>query len=394
MRTETIRAAQLVKTARLDSRYYLSEGVKAAARLDRAVNRGIDCSPLGGENGLAEVWQPGRFVKKEAAREEEGAPYLRPYDVFEYLPRAADYLSVRRTPDYEKCVLKRGMILQSCSGRNLGPAVFVDAYLAKFIVGSDMIRIEIKDETMRYYILAYLQSETGQQLLTQGKTGAVIDHVSKDHIKDLSIPFVDNKIRDAITSKMAEAIKLRESARLGIDSALSKFEQNLPRIKRRFPEKNGWTVRAKNLTNRLDAASYDPLVKAVRKDLKAMGGVKVDTVAEVVKPSGWYKTNYVEKAYGHPILSGTQLLQAKPINLRYIAPKALKNPSKFILHKGWIAYQADGRAEDGLGLPVMITSDRDGWLASGHVGRIKKKEGTDLNWLFLALRSQAALTGC
>lgn len=35
--------------------------------------------------------------------------------------------------------------------------------------------------------------------------------------------------------------------------------------------------------------------------------------------------------------------------------------------KGFIAYQADEQAREALGLPVMITSDRDFWLANGQV---------------------------
>src|SRR2546422_6560736 len=47
-----------------------------------------------------------------------------------------------------------------------------------------------------------------------------------------------------------------------------------------------------------------------------------------------------------------------------------------------IAFQADGRFEEALGFPVMVTSDRDGWLASGHVGRLESladRKSTRLN---------------
>ncbi len=36
---------------------------------------------------------------------------------------------------------------------------------------------------------------------------------------------------------------------------------------------------------------------------------------------------------------------------------------------------------------MMITSDRDGWLANNHVGRIVSNEDVDPGWLYLALRS-------
>lgn len=390
MKVETVSAVSLTTHARLDSRYFLAPGIKAAERVARAKARGVPCVPLGGAKGIARIWQPTRFSKIEASPRENQIGYLRPYDVFEYLPRAADFVSVKRSGDIERSKLKRGMLVQSCSGRNLGPAVFVDNYLAKFVIGGDMIRIEIDDHDLRCYTLAYLQSETGQQLLTQGKTGSVIDHLSKTHIAGIEIPLFEHDARAAITHKMSEAIRLREEARLTLDNALAQYEASLPKVKRAKPEKEGWTVRAKQLTGRLDAASYDPLVATVRKRLAAQGGVPVAEVATVLKPGGRYKTVYVDAAHGRPVLSGTQLLQVRPINLGYMPGRAFKNPAAYEVHKGWLAYQADGRAEDALGLPVMITSDRDGWLASGHVGRLISKAKKDAGWLYLAVRNWAA----
>lgn len=390
MNVETVSAFSLASHARLDSKYFLSPGIQAADRIAQAKARGILCVPLGGPNGIGRVWQPNRFTKVEAAEREEKSPYLAPYDVFEYMPRATEFLSAKRSKGFQSCLLKRGMLLQSCSGRNLGPAVFVDSYLERFVIGSDMIRIEIEDDDLRSYALAYLQSETGQQLLTQGKTGSVIDHVSKKHIERLEIPLLEHHVRAVVISKMREAIRLREEARLKLDTALLEYEESLPKVHRQAPEKTGWTVKAKNLKGRLDAASYDPLVTSVRKRLTSIGGVTVGSVATVLKPPSRYKRFYVDRGYGEPIVSGGQLLQARPINLRYISLRSFKNHEPYELRKGWLAYQADGRAEEALGLPVMITSDRDGWLANDHVGRIVKNSDVDLGWFFLAVKSWVA----
>lgn len=390
MKVETISAVSLINHARLDSRYFLAPGIKAAERVARAKARGVPCVRLGGKDGIARIWQPTRFGKVEASLHEPRIGYLRPYDVFEYLPQPADFVSVKRSRDIERSKLKRGMLVQTCSGRNLGPACFVDEYLAKFVIGGDMIRIEIDDHDLRCYVLAYLQSETGQQLLTQGKTGSVIDHLSKTHVANVEIPLFEREVRASIVQKMNKAIRLREEARLTLDTALMQYEQSVPKTKRAKPEKEGWTVRAKQLTGRLDAASYDPLVAQVRKRLSTQGGVPVASVATVIKPGGRIKTLYVDRTHGRPILSGTQLLQARPINLGFMSPRAFKNPATYEVRQGWIAYQADGRAEESLGLPVMITSDRDGWLASGHVGRLISKKGVDGGWLYLAVRNRAA----
>jgi hypothetical protein len=390
MKIETVNALSLSKHGRLDSKYFLSAGLRAAERISLAKSRGLHCVPLGGNDGLAKIWQPIRFKRAYASPNEISVPYLRPYDVFEYLPMAADILSVSRNKKIDSYRLRRGMILQSCSGRNLGSAIFVDNYLANFVVGDDMIRIEIDNDYLRNYVLAYLKSPTGQQLLKQGMTGSVIDHISKDHIGKLDIPLFEPKLQKTIADLIERSVTLREEARIKLDAALSAYEQLLPKPLRSKPMKNGWTVKAKELTERLDAASYDPLVSNIRKKLTALGGVPVSSVATVIKPAGRYKTYYVDSEHGRPILSGTQLLQANPINLRFIASRAFKDASLYELRKGWLAYQADGRAEETLGLPVMITSDRDGWLASGHVGRIIANDNIDAGWLYLAARTWCA----
>jgi hypothetical protein len=151
----------------------------------------------------------------------------------------------------------------------------------------------------------------------------------------------------------------------------------------------GWGINFQDLNNRIDAAYYDPNVFNIRNQLLAMGGVRLSTVATIEKPKGRYKTVYVNEGHGLPILSGTQLLQEKPINLRYIAPRAFtKGIKPYKLKTRVIAYQADGRVEGGLGIPSMITSDRDGWLASGHIGRINANPDIHPGWLFLALSTQ------
>jgi hypothetical protein len=55
-----------------------------------------------------------------------------------------------------------------------------------------------------------------------------------------------------------------------------------------------------------------------------------------------------------------------------------------------LGYPSDGRADEGLGTPVLVTKDRKGWLASNRVGRIIPNTSTDIGWLYIALRSPHA----
>jgi hypothetical protein len=66
----------------------------------------------------------------------------------------------------------------------------------------------------------------------------------------------------------------------------------------------------------------------------------------------------------------------------------LSKADRYELESGWIAMPADGRAEERLGVPVIITPSRDGWMASGHIARIVPHNGIDVGWLWLALATK------
>ena len=391
MKVRTVRAKRLGKSTqlRLDAHYFLSPGVKASETLEEARLNGTETVPLG---EMGSVWAPSIFKRVYAAPGEDSVPYLRPYDVFDYLPTDNSQLSSSRTKKLDQYRLSRGTILQTCSGRNLGPLAIVDSYTEQFVLSHDMIRIDIKDEEIRHFVIAYLKSPTGQQLLRRDKSGSVIDHITTDHVSALDVPQLPSDVRSQAARAVGRAFHLREQARTALQTAREGYEASLPSPSREQAAWRGWTRTRKTLGDRLDAAFYDPLVDSIKIALLEAGGKLVSDVAKVVKPQGRYKTNYVDEEYGRPLLSGGYLLQEQPVNLKYMAPRAFKDVRAYELKEGWIAYPADGRAEQALGTPVLITARREGWLASGHVGRVIPNEGVDSGWLYLALSTWLAQT--
>lgn len=45
-----------------------------------------------------------------------------------------------------------------------------------------------EDATLRHYVLAYLNSPTGQVLMRRGRSGSVIDHVTERAVAETSVP--------------------------------------------------------------------------------------------------------------------------------------------------------------------------------------------------------------
>lgn len=388
MITRPVSSLSLLANRRLDSKYFLSPGNVAFERLTVASAAGVELRPIG---DLGDAWCPNRFKRAYAAEGEPGEPYLRPYDVFDYLPTAADYLSPARSNNLAGLRAPHGAILQTCSGRNLGPAVAVDEYLEAFILSHDLIRLQIEDEEDRHYILAFLNTPTGQALVRRDKTGSVIDHISVSHLVTTVIPWLNHDVRQFAAEHMQMAVRLRSEARVTLADAVEGLTSALPAIDRPRATRLGWGSSASTLGGRIDAAFHEPHLAALRADLTAAGGQPLDQVAEVSKPSGRYKTYYVGPDHGRPLMSGRQVLQYAPVNLRYISERSL-DPTRYELARSWLVMQADGRAEERLGVPVMVEPSRNGWLASGHVGRIIPRPGVDPGWLFVAVATAQVQT--
>lgn len=384
MRIETVFRKEFTDNSRLDSSYYLSDGA-LANRLVNAILKQNEYIQLGNKK-IANIWQPNRNIIAYAGENEEYVPYIQPYDILEYLPEERSRLSKHQN-DIEALSVKEGTILQTCSGRNLGPLVIADKYLERFILGSDLIRINIEDECIRYYVYAFLNTDIGQALLHSSKTGSVIDHLSIKDVEKIKIPLVEKEDVKIISEKIRNSFLTYSKARMNLYDLKEKFVNAIGVYREQISLAQGWGCMFSSLggKERFDAAYYDPATEVAVKKLKADGGIELVKVAEVIKPGGRYKTNYVEKGYGKPLISGRQLLQNHVVGMKYLPYSNSADFEKFELKEGYIAYPADGRVEGRLGTPVYISQSRTGWYASGHVGRVKAKDGIEEGYLYMAM---------
>jgi len=334
------------------------------------------------------IWQPLRFKRAYAVDGEDAVPYLRPYDVFEYVPRPADWLSASRSENLDRYRVDPGTILITCSGRNLGPLTLSDEHLARFALSHDMVRVTIPDERARSFVFALLAAPTGQALLRQGMSGSVIDHLTTRDVQQLELPQADGELVDRVHSAVVAHVRQMSEGRTKLIQSVEGAASQLPEVRRPAPAKQGWTLPASRLRDagRIDVHFNDPHLDNLRIQLRECGGVVLRDVADVFLP-GRYKRFYVSQAHGRPILSGRQILQTEPINLRYISDRSFGDPSLMELREGMVIFGAVGRWEGRLGDPALVGSDRDGWLASNDVMRLTPRPGISPAWLWRALAS-------
>jgi hypothetical protein len=221
-------------------------------------------------------------------------------------------------------------------------------------------------------------------LLRRGKSGSVIDHLTVADVAAIPVPLLNQPERSRIAALAREATVHVANARAGLAEALRQATATLPAPTVPAMGVRSWTVTSSNVGERLDVAYHDPIVVAARQAARTAGGSRCGELATAHLPVR-YKRVYVHGAHGRPILSGRQLLQVQPVNLRRASDRSFKVPADYELAAGMTIFGAVGRAEGRQGAPALVTEDRAAWLASNDVMRLRPRTGADPVALWLAV---------
>lgn len=88
--------------------------------------------------------------------------------------------------------IQEGDILISRSG-TIGKVTYATKDLAdNYIVSDDLVRIRVKDDNLRAYLLAYFTSSTALLLMLLDEYGSVQQHLQPRHIQEMLIPVPDD----------------------------------------------------------------------------------------------------------------------------------------------------------------------------------------------------------
>lgn len=388
MKLSSITVSEVSGSLRFDAKFHLSQHTPLLRQLNAGKWRTTTAEETFGRDA---IWMPGRFSRVWASSAEHGKPLLVPYDAFRYLPWSTSYLSRVQVPEYQSAEVHRGTILVVRSGRNCGPVTMVDKFLESFVMSDDMLRVTgnvLSDDA--FYFYAFLATPTGQELVRRDRNGSVIDHIGPDQLAALRYPLVDDKLRKRVSTLFREAFELREKGRLDLDRLRSSFLTyfKLDQVESSFSaseKTRRFTILRSSLGTRIDVEPHAPRYAAWRDALSRSGGVSLDSVASVTKPPSRYRTNYVDEAeFGVPMLNGRQIAQYRAIGLRHMSVSAFRKIDDFRLQAGTTLLTADGRAEENLADCALLTQERVGWAASGHVHRVIPRPNVHPGAVYLA----------
>lgn len=168
---------------------------------------------IGNNQTCHSVTLPGRF-RRVYVEEGDGIVFFSGKDIGQLDPSDKKYLSV---PQHAKkikneLVIKENMILITTSG-TLANTVLVPKHWDGWAMTHDIARLVPSSNEITGYLYAWLSSVYGRELIHRFAYGAVVRHLEKEHILQVSVPLLQDKdTQQEINDMVLEANRKRTEA--------------------------------------------------------------------------------------------------------------------------------------------------------------------------------------
>ena len=347
---------------RLDASFYTAEATTANRILKEIGYPLLDLGEL-----TDRVFYPPR-AKRYYTNKAEGTPYLTSSKTLWFL-RDPYYVIANKLPNIDDWYVNAGWTLLTRSG-TVGLLILASKELEKYVLSEHMIRIVPKTDTLSGYLYAYLQSWFGQTYITKRIFGGVVEQIEPHHVQTIPVPLLPKEIQKLVHDNMIKVSGMREKARQLVKDAekLMHQELGLPKLELN-QNKRAFSIASSELDLRFDASYHDPNLRDVENAIenaefssKRLGDAEV---SERIFIPNRFKRTYVQEPFGVPFLSGTNILQTKPHNLKFLS-RGTRNLERYLLKAGMILIAARGT----IGRIMPVTKSTSGWAASDNIARV------------------------
>jgi type I restriction enzyme S subunit len=375
---------------RLEASVFNIEGRQARATIQQCK---WPVTTVSGTNGLADASHRKRF--KRIYVEKSDFPIFQPAQINEIYPKPATYISSKTRTDLANLRVQRGQILLTCSG-TIGNCTIVSKTLGEQIFSHDFIRITAKQTHDIGFIYAFLKTKIGNILLNTSNYGAVISHIEPEHLNNLPIPDPPPILKQQIHDLVMSSFGLRdESNDLMDDSqALLQAELKLPNIcdfnpKYHSRDLKSFSIRAGQLSGRLEATYHTPLVDVLRRHLvghaKELTIVGDPQISKAMILPGRFKRVYVEEGQGVTFFSGKNIGELDPSDKKYLAfsqhNKRIRE--QLTLSENMILVTCSGT----VGNIALVPKHWDGWAMTHDIIRLVAASHEMTGYLYAWLAS-------
>jgi len=376
-------------TFRLDSQYYtLFKNKFANLSFDNYQNL---------EDCCVEIYEVPPFkhiyVKK-------GVPFYTSSDLFnnEFIP---SHFLTEEMPNIYRYKITKSQILMARSGNVesgiLGKLIIVGNILNRSTTSDHVLRFTVNSDVISIgYLATVLMSEFCKGQIIKNAAGSVIPAIRPDSLRNLQIPRLSILLENSIGKLAINAVEKREEAIFLLNKARSLVLQHnhLPllgdtELETLDPDKETdiHLVSNNEFTQdyRLDAHFYNPMAKKAINNIEKFSNTFeiLQNLTNSIFMCDRFSRNYVDKEYGHPFLSGKNIIQIRP-DLKYISLSETSNIENLKVKKGWILLTRSGT----LGRVGFIWNNYEDFTATEDIVRIVSNDNVDSGYLYAFLSSE------
>jgi type I restriction enzyme S subunit len=351
--------------------------------------------PLFGEMGFASrVFHFPRFRRIFV---KNGIPIFTASQILDLNPKADKFVSKRTKANLNELALKEGQIVITCSG-TIGFSSIVSKILKDKVFSHDLIRIECTNPDEIGYVYAFLKTEIGRNILSTNNYGSVVTHIEPEHLSTVNVPNLPVEIKKEVHEGVMEAYRLRDEANDLLNKAettlyqklgLSPIEDLKIKYLTNVEEIRAFSIKIGDWHHRLDGSYHIPIINEIM-DLFKKLNIKLTTlgdkdVSEKIILPGRFKRVYVDEEYGVPFLSGGDILQFDPEQVKYLSVKHHNKRigEQLTIHENMILVSCSGT----IGNIVLVPAHFDGWTANQHILRIVPSNKVNAGYIYAFLSS-------
>ena len=362
---------------RFDASFHLSEGL--------VVKRQIASSPyemLTIKDVSSDIFYGNRAKRVYVSKREHGIPFLSSSDILQADLENVKLASKKYTPCIEQMTLKKGWTLISRSG-TIGNCAFANAKHAQKLASEHVIRLVPNNILRGGLVYAYLASNHGHSLLTQGTFGAVIQHIEPNFIASLPIPKFPDEFQKEVDDLIQESAQLREEAAEALKKAHDFIEEKFDVAS----EKKSSSVSIQSIISshnkRFEAFYHTSSNRSVYDYITSNFEYKTlgELTSNIFRP-GIFKREYV--ANGVTFLGGADILMAIPDSDKKLSFRQVEKMPELKVKKNWILVTCGGT----IGNTVLIDAQLEKCVISQHVMRVVPKDDILKGYLFAVLSSK------
>lgn len=374
---------------RLTAGFHLSEDQKSVRDLQSLESKSTLLHALCTGRG---IYRGGIFKKIEAATEALGRPYVSPRELEQLIVQPASYLSYKHGKLLDQLSLSEGMILVTCSGMNLGSAIWVRRDMVGLCASGDLIRVEVDNaEVPAGYVYALLAGRYGWAAIRRNIYGGNIKHIDPQHLGRIPVPRLSASLERDVDTLVRRAGDLRARANSQLQAVGERFDTLCPPAVLAPRERPRIAVvEAADLQARLDAHFHDEPARLARAAIKSVRHSTIESLCTKIALPGIFKRIHVDdERYGAPYYTGASLYRLDP------KPKGVLSRKTTLfdqvrLTDGMVLVQAFGQEGGLTGRPLWVGKHLDGATTTHMLARLMTETRRDSAYLFGFLQSRVA----